>query len=568
MAKPLISIVTGTYNRLPLLETMMTSVRQTLPVRKLAYEFIVVDGGSTDGTLDYLRTQPDVSLIEHNELRGAIAAFCDGAMQASGEYVVLANDDVQFLPGALLRAFTYLESVPTCGAVAFADDRPAPGYPAGFKVQAMQARTPAGNPTAVPYAQVGMFRRWLGDLCGWWGTDDPDFAGYTYGGDNYLSSRIYECGYTVDAVAGVRVRDAVAQDGLRRHNVTQERDKASPYHARFPQGAQLRETQAVSNPQRSRLRVLYLPIFETRSFAHHRANKRGLMDALSNVGHVLEVDYLHESVDICQLVQDFQPHILFTQCQGERIDLAPLKAAQPGMLVINWNGDVHESALTSPEMLNWLQGVDVQLCVNENVLSVYEAHNIPAYYWQVAYEPVPDELPDMPAFDVVFMGNAYSEDRRQLESILRGYGNAHNASIGFYGSGWQDGQGSTMYDFARTAALTKSAKIVIGDNQWADREGFVSNRLFETLAHGGFLLHQTIPGLERLTGLKDGVHYASWSDFDDLQKKITYWLSDDQRKDRARIARNGKRAVLKHHSFESRVKQLFDEILPEVVNAD
>ncbi|MGB1285110.1 MAG: glycosyltransferase [Aggregatilineales bacterium] len=562
MAKPVISIVTGTYNRLPLLRQMIESVRQTLPQRNLAYEFVVVDGGSTDATIEYARSQSDITLIEQGELRGAIAAFCEGAMQAQGDYVVLANDDVQFLPGAILRAFTYLESVPTCGAVAFADDRPAPGYGHGFKVQSMQARTPAGNPTAVPYAQVGMFRRWLGDLCGWWGADDDAFNGYTYGGDNYLSSRIYEYGYTVDAVAGVRVRDIMAQDGLRRHNVTQEADKVSPYHQRFPHGAQLREGQAVSNLQREQLRILYLPIFETRSFPHHRANKRGLMDALAQVGHVLEVDYLHEPVDLCSLTRDFQPHILFTQCQGERIDLAPLKAEQPNMLIINWNGDVHESALTSVEMLDWLQGVDLQLCVNESVLPVYDKHHIPARYWQVAYEPVPDNLPDMPAFDVVFMGNAYSEDRKQLERVLRSI----DVSTGIYGSGWQTTQDSTMYDFARTAALSRNAKIVIGDNQYTDREGFVSNRLFEVLAHGGFLLHQTIPGLERLTGLKDGVHYAAWSDFDDLREKIAYWLDAAQDKRRAQIARNGKRAVRKHHSFEVRVKQLFHEILPGVVS--
>lgn len=563
MAQPVISIVSGTYNRLMLLQQMIESVRQTLPVRNLAYEFVVVDGGSTDGTIAWCKAQPDITLIEQGELHGAIDAFCAGAAQARGDYVVLANDDVQFLPGALLRAFTYLESVPTCGAVAFADDRPAPGYPAGFKVQAMQARTPAGNPTATPYAQVGMFRRWLGDLCGWWGADDDMFNGYTYGGDNYLSARIYEYGYTVDAVSDVRVRDIMAQDGLRRHNITQERDKASPYYERFPAGPQLRQGQAVSNIQREQLRILYLPIFETRSFPHHRDNKRGLMDALAQVGHVLEVDYLHESVDLCQLVRDFQPHILFTQCQGERIYLAPLKAEQPNMLIINWNGDVHESALTSPEMLSWLQDVDLQLCVNESVLPVYEQHHIPARYWQVAYEPVPDELPDMPAHDVVFMGNAYSVDRRRLERNLSGL----DVNMGLYGSGWQDGHGSTMYDFARTAALTQNAKIVIGDNQYTNREGFVSNRLFEVLAHGGFLLHQTVPGLERLTGLREDVHYVAWTDFDDLHEKITYWLDPAQNDRRRQIARNGKRAVRKHHSFEARVRELFNEILPEVLNA-
>src|SRR3990172_8201697 len=90
---PLISIVTGTYNRLKHLQSMVESVRLSVGVG-IPYEIVVVDGGSKDGTLNWCRLQKDIVLIEHGELLGAVKAFNDGARAAKGTYVILANDDI------------------------------------------------------------------------------------------------------------------------------------------------------------------------------------------------------------------------------------------------------------------------------------------------------------------------------------------------------------------------------------------------------------------------------------------------------------------------------------------
>ncbi len=116
----ILSIVTGTFNRLQLLAEMIESVRATVP-SSISYEFVIVDGGSTDGTLEWCKRQRDVVLIEQGALLGAIKAFNAGAYAARGQYVILANDDVLFHIGSIVRAIVYLEEHPTCGAVAFAD---------------------------------------------------------------------------------------------------------------------------------------------------------------------------------------------------------------------------------------------------------------------------------------------------------------------------------------------------------------------------------------------------------------------------------------------------------------
>lgn len=121
----LVSIVSGTYDRLESLVRMVESARACVPFG-IAYEIVIVDGGSQDGTIQWCGRQKDIRLIQHGELRGAINAFCDGAKAAQGDYVILANDDITFLPGSILAAIVHMETNEHCGAVAFMDDRPLP----------------------------------------------------------------------------------------------------------------------------------------------------------------------------------------------------------------------------------------------------------------------------------------------------------------------------------------------------------------------------------------------------------------------------------------------------------
>lgn len=564
----LLSIVTGTYNRLPLLQQMVASVRRSL-YRGLPYEFVIVDGGSTDGTIEWCRTQADIRLIAHGELRGAIRSFCDGAYAAAGKYVLLANDDVEFLDTSILKAITYLESVPTCGAVCFADDRISQGKAPGFAVQT-QTYIKDGQVIHAPYAQVGLFRRWLGDVCDWWGANDSQFVSHTYGGDNYLSARIVEYGYSVDAVEGVRVRDLVANDGLREHNVKREQknhDAGGGYYARFTVPPQMLSAPVFDAPYRSdSIRILYLPIFETRVYPHHPGQKRGLREALARTGHVVEVDYLNEPYDLCELVRNWQPDILVTQCQRDKIDLTEARQLCPNMLVLNWNGDVYLDALIDPLTVDWLRrNVDVQLVVNAAALPHYAAAGVKAAYWQCGWEPVIGDLTMPDDTDIVFMGSAYSPARFDLADLL--------VSLPYktilVGTGWVNypqNAGNCTYDFETSSCIRRHVKIEVGDNQWMTDTAFVSNRMFDCLAAGGaLLLHQTIPALEDYTGLKAGVHYIEWTDHADLQKKLAYWLNPKQDKKRRELVKNAQVYVREHHSFDARLRQLFHEILPEVL---
>ncbi|MCP3684947.1 MAG: glycosyltransferase family 1 protein, partial [bacterium] len=157
--------------------------------------------------------------------------------------------------------------------------------------------------------------------------------------------------------------------------------------------------------------------------------------------------------------------------------------------------------------------------------------------------------------DVLFSANVYSEKRKELILKL----NSLPYDVTFTGCGyppeWE--VESTLYDFKKTGEYIRNAKIVIGDNQFPEDYGFVSNRLFESLAAGGALmLHQEVPGMEELIGFKDGEHYVKWTDFEDLKEKIRFYLSHDY--ERRKIADNGTKECRENHSFDKRVEELFD----------
>jgi hypothetical protein len=96
---------------------------------------------------------------------------------------------------------------------------------------------------------------------------------------------------------------------------------------------------------------------------------------------------------------------------------------------------------------------------------------------------------------------------------------------------------------------------------YPDASGFVSNRLFQSLAAGGaLLLHQHVPDLETLTGITPGVHFAEWFGLDDLKAQIDLFLKDDEH--RRALAAAGTAYVRQHHSFAARVEELFMEIIP------
>ncbi|WP_437193296.1 glycosyltransferase [Planctomicrobium sp. SH527] len=113
--RPLLtSIILVTYNQLPHTQACLNSIRL---VTDEPYEIIVVDNGSTDGTVDFLRADLHLRLIENGCNRGFPAAANQGIQAAQGEQILLLNNDTIVTTGWLQRLTAALNSAPEVGLV-------------------------------------------------------------------------------------------------------------------------------------------------------------------------------------------------------------------------------------------------------------------------------------------------------------------------------------------------------------------------------------------------------------------------------------------------------------------
>ena len=96
-SSPKISIVTPTFNGMATLRETIESVRSQ---DYKNWEHIVIDGGSTDGTVDLLRSYPHLQWVSEKD-RGHYDAMNKGIKRASGEVVAILNADDCYRPNAL-----------------------------------------------------------------------------------------------------------------------------------------------------------------------------------------------------------------------------------------------------------------------------------------------------------------------------------------------------------------------------------------------------------------------------------------------------------------------------------
>ncbi|MCW5899581.1 MAG: glycosyltransferase [Flavobacteriales bacterium] len=108
--RPLVSIVTVVFNGAATLERTIQSVlEQTYP----HIEYIVVDGGSTDGTLDLLRKyEGRIDLWTSARDKGIYDAMNKGVALCTGEWVALINADDWYEPDAVERAMMAVKDRP------------------------------------------------------------------------------------------------------------------------------------------------------------------------------------------------------------------------------------------------------------------------------------------------------------------------------------------------------------------------------------------------------------------------------------------------------------------------
>jgi glycosyltransferase involved in cell wall biosynthesis len=111
-SQPLVTIVTPSFNQGEFIADAIDSVlAQDYP----AIEYLVLDGGSTDSSLDVLRGYGDRVRWTSEPDAGQSDAIHRGFLAGSGEYIAWLNSDDRYVPGAISAAVRELSVDPTAG---------------------------------------------------------------------------------------------------------------------------------------------------------------------------------------------------------------------------------------------------------------------------------------------------------------------------------------------------------------------------------------------------------------------------------------------------------------------
>jgi GT2 family glycosyltransferase len=112
MPTPLTSIVILTRNELEVTRACVASIRRHTPE---PYELVFVDNGSTDGTVDYLRSLDGAIVIENDRNLGFGGGCNQGIAASLGERVLLLNNDVVVTWGWLAAMHAALDEDASVG---------------------------------------------------------------------------------------------------------------------------------------------------------------------------------------------------------------------------------------------------------------------------------------------------------------------------------------------------------------------------------------------------------------------------------------------------------------------
>ena len=109
--QPLFSVVISTYNREQIVQRCVASC---LDQAYDDFEVVVVDDGSTDGTVASLERigEPRLRVVVHSTNRGMLPARHTGVVSARGTWLIVLDSDWELVPGALARLAEVIHELP------------------------------------------------------------------------------------------------------------------------------------------------------------------------------------------------------------------------------------------------------------------------------------------------------------------------------------------------------------------------------------------------------------------------------------------------------------------------
>ena len=266
---------------------------------------------------------------------------------------------------------------------------------------------------------------------------------------------------------------------------------------------------------------------------------RGLQRSLERAGHPTRLHFLPDWASAVAMRDDIAIHLF------------GLKEASPAPGQVNILWQISHPDLATPEIYERYDHVFV--ASDRFAARMAEQVAVPVTSLHQATDPErfrPES--GGPHHELLFVANSRKVHRRIVDDLA---GTAHDLAI--YGRDWTPelvDQRFVKGEVIRNTELARyysAADIVLNDH-WDDMrtEGFISNRLYDALACGAFVISDRVEGIEDEF---DGA-VPTYESRADLELLIARYFGDPDA--RRRLAAHGRAIVLERHTFDQRAEAL------------
>lgn len=158
--------------------------------------------------------------------------------------------------------------------------------------------------------------------------------------------------------------------------------------------------------------------------------------------------------------------------------------------------------------------------------------------------------------DVIFVGSKkYHPEWQYRTQLVDWLDKVYGDRFEHYGNGGVES--------ARGLKLNKlywSTKVVVGDTLCLNFNypDYWSDRIYETLGRGGFLIHPYIPGIEKEFVDREHVVFYEYGNFDQLKELVDYYLTHEE--EREEIRKAGHELVKNNYTYRHRWQHIFKEL--------
>ena len=210
-----------------------------------------------------------------------------------------------------------------------------------------------------------------------------------------------------------------------------------------------------------------------------------------------------------------------------------------------------------------LHEVDAVACASQKLIDGFIApSNIKAYYVPQFTNPKRFRTPlkeKDKAYPVLFVGSNHTKNIRQSVD----YALNAKADLSVFGKFWerlippQNLKGKYI-DNDELYKYYGNADIVLNDHRNDMKYyGFISNRIYDVTASGGFVLTDYLPEIEKIYG--DSI--VMYKSFNDFQEKLDYFLNHPE--ERRAKALSAQKITLENFTND-KIAKLFDRILKNI----